>query len=113
MLETILTSALIEQIAIPAAGAFIASEAIGLSRKTKSNSLIQLLFRIAKAVVLEIASEENAQSSIMEANLNPPTPHVEPAEAPVEALEEPAPVVKRKAPAKRKTTTRRRTTATK
>lgn len=92
MLESILASALVEQLAIPAAGAFLASEAIGLSKKTKSNSLLQLVFRIVKAVARELVTEDNAN----------------PAEAQPSIIEPEKPKPK-PAPRKRTTTTRRRT----
>ena len=49
---------LIESGVVPVAAGWVASEVIGLSPKMKSNSVLQLAWRITKAVIRELADPE-------------------------------------------------------
>ena len=60
---------MLESGALPALSAFIASELIGLSKKTKSNSVLQLLFRVVKAVAKELAAKEEVKPEVKKLDL--------------------------------------------
>lgn len=53
----------VETLAIPALGAWLTSEAVGLS-KSKHNSLLGMAVGIAKAVVRELAEETPASAVV-------------------------------------------------
>ena len=60
MLELISIPAIVgalESGALPAVGAFLASELIGMSKRTKSNSLLQIVFRVVKAIANELVKD--------------------------------------------------------
>lgn len=88
MIELPALIALAESAAIPALAAFLSSEIIGLSKRTKSNSVLQLVFRILRAVAVELAEPPASPSVAPE----PPQP-----DAPVDMPEpEQKPVKRRK-----------------
>lgn len=81
MLEFLALPALLESGVLPVAAGWLASEVIGLNPKTKSNSVVQLLVRIAGAVVKELTvAEPTVPATEPTDSVAPPAP--EPAEEP-------------------------------
>ena len=126
MLESAVVIALMEVVeahALPVVGAWLASELLGVSKKTKYNGIIHLAFGLLRAVGKELVQDGQGEYVV---KTPPKVPTVAPAppesaEAPeppeeaTDAPETPRPAVKAKTvTTKRKapTTTRKRSTTT-